>query len=70
MGDASFVPGFSGAATRTSGTIKRIRVENFMCHSNLQIELGPLVNFITDQNGSRFQLSSSILELNCLVLGV
>ncbi|CAI0404528.1 unnamed protein product [Linum tenue] len=23
-----------------------------MCHSNLQIELGPRVNFITGQNGS------------------
>ncbi|CAI0377850.1 unnamed protein product [Linum tenue] len=23
-----------------------------MCHSNLQIELGPRINFITGQNGS------------------
>jgi hypothetical protein len=35
-----------------AGTISRIRLENFMCHSSLQIELGSHVNFITGQNGS------------------
>ncbi|KAF8783892.1 hypothetical protein HU200_000341 [Digitaria exilis] len=34
------------------GTISRIRLENFMCHSSLHIELGEHVNFITGQNGS------------------
>ncbi|CAN1754774.1 Structural maintenance of chromosomes protein 6B [Linum perenne] len=66
MGDAGFVPGFSGPATRTSGTLKRIRVENFMCHSNLQIELGPRVNFITGQNGSG---KSAILTAICVAFG-
>lgn len=36
-----------------AGIIKRIRLENFMCHDNLQIELGEWVNFITGQNGSK-----------------
>jgi hypothetical protein len=35
-----------------AGTIARIRLENFMCHSSLHIELGEHVNFITGQNGS------------------
>lgn len=35
-----------------AGTITRIRLENFMCHSSLQIELGEYLNFITGQNGS------------------
>jgi DNA repair exonuclease SbcCD ATPase subunit len=34
------------------GTISRIRLENFMCHSSLHIELDQHVNFITGQNGS------------------
>lgn len=35
-----------------AGTVSRIRLENFMCHSSLEIELGECVNFITGQNGS------------------
>ncbi|MQM03164.1 hypothetical protein Taro_035939, partial [Colocasia esculenta] len=38
---------------RKAGIISRIRLENFMCHSCLQIEFGDWVNFITGQNGSR-----------------
>lgn len=45
---ASFITQRSG-----SGTILRIKLENFMCHSNLQIEFGEWVNFITGQNGSK-----------------
>lgn len=37
-----------------AGSIRRISVENFMCHSSLTIELGDRVNFITGQNGSTF----------------
>ncbi|EMS60344.1 hypothetical protein TRIUR3_28851 [Triticum urartu] len=37
-----------------AGTISRIRLENFMCHSSLHIELGEHVNFITGQNGNGF----------------
>lgn len=44
-----------------AGTISRIRLENFMCHSSLHIELAEHVNFITGQNGStpRETLASS-----------
>ena len=38
----------------SSGKILRIRLENFMCHSNLEIEFGDWVNFITGQNGSKY----------------
>nr|XP_048320276.1 structural maintenance of chromosomes protein 6A-like [Ziziphus jujuba var. spinosa]XP_048320277.1 structural maintenance of chromosomes protein 6A-like [Ziziphus jujuba var. spinosa]XP_048320278.1 structural maintenance of chromosomes protein 6A-like [Ziziphus jujuba var. spinosa]XP_048320279.1 structural maintenance of chromosomes protein 6A-like [Ziziphus jujuba var. spinosa]XP_048320280.1 structural maintenance of chromosomes protein 6A-like [Ziziphus jujuba var. spinosa] len=40
-----------------AGVVKRIRLENFMCHSHLEIELGDSVNFITGQNGSKAPLS-------------
>ncbi|GAB4844106.1 hypothetical protein Ancab_037413 [Ancistrocladus abbreviatus] len=44
--------GDSRRSSGSAGTIARIRLENFMCHSNLQIEFGDYVNFITGQNGS------------------
>ncbi|KAF7836353.1 structural maintenance of chromosomes protein 6B [Senna tora] len=50
----------------TAGIIKRIRLENFMCHSNLEIELGEWVNFITGQNGSG---KSAILTALCVAFG-
>lgn len=44
-----------------AGIVKKIRLENFMCHNNLEIELGDRVNFITGQNGSKtLSLSLSI----------
>lgn len=46
--ESGYGPQRSGA-----GTITRVRLENFMCHSSLQIELGEWVNFITGQNGSK-----------------
>uniref|UniRef100_A0A0D9XBA2 RecF/RecN/SMC N-terminal domain-containing protein n=1 Tax=Leersia perrieri TaxID=77586 RepID=A0A0D9XBA2_9ORYZ len=49
-----------------AGTISRIRLENFMCHSSLQIELGEHVNFITGQNGSG---KSAILTALCIAFG-
>ncbi|KAF0912252.1 hypothetical protein E2562_013204 [Oryza meyeriana var. granulata] len=49
-----------------AGTISRIRLENFMCHSSLQIELGQHVNFITGQNGSG---KSAILTALCIAFG-
>lgn len=52
--------------TRRAGTIKRIRLENFMCHSSLEIELGEWVNFITGQNGSG---KSAILTALCIAFG-
>ncbi|ELP93381.1 structural maintenance of chromosomes protein, putative [Entamoeba invadens IP1] len=34
------------------GTIKRIELENFMCHRHLLLDLSPQVNFIVGENGS------------------
>lgn len=47
----------------SSGTIVRIRLENFMCHSNLDIEFGDWVNFITGQNGSKSLCTKSLFKL-------
>nr|CAB3456474.1 unnamed protein product [Digitaria exilis] len=49
-----------------AGTISRIRLENFMCHSSLHIELGEHVNFVTGQNGSG---KSAILTALCVAFG-
>ncbi|ONM54062.1 Structural maintenance of chromosomes protein 6B [Zea mays] len=49
-----------------AGTISRIRLENFMCHSSLHIELDKHVNFITGQNGSG---KSAILTALCVAFG-
>ncbi|KAK9144386.1 hypothetical protein Sjap_004289 [Stephania japonica] len=49
-----------------AGVISRIRLENFMCHGSLQIELGEWVNFITGQNGSG---KSAILTALCVAFG-
>ncbi|XP_060667435.1 structural maintenance of chromosomes protein 6A isoform X1 [Ziziphus jujuba] len=49
-----------------AGVVKRIRLENFMCHSHLEIELGDSVNFITGQNGSG---KSAILTALCVAFG-
>ncbi|KAK1578542.1 hypothetical protein Q3G72_031095 [Acer saccharum] len=59
--DSTFASQRTGAAT-----ITRIRLENFMCHSSLQIELGEWVNFITGQNGSG---KSAILTALCIAFG-
>nr|XP_048325795.1 structural maintenance of chromosomes protein 6B isoform X2 [Ziziphus jujuba var. spinosa] len=57
----------SGAFHRPmAGVVKRIRLENFMCHSHLEIELGDSVNFITGQNGSG---KSAILTALCVAFG-
>ncbi|KAH9678473.1 Structural maintenance of chromosomes protein 6B [Citrus sinensis] len=59
--ESGYGPQRSGA-----GTITRVRLENFMCHSSLQIELGEWVNFITGQNGSG---KSAILTALCIAFG-
>ncbi|KAA3460430.1 structural maintenance of chromosomes protein 6B-like [Gossypium australe] len=51
-----------GAQRSGAGTIRRIRLENFMCHSSLEIELGEWVNFIT---GGK----SAILTALCIAFG-
>ncbi|KAI9738343.1 MAG: Structural maintenance of chromosomes protein 6 [Cirrosporium novae-zelandiae] len=35
-----------------AGVVESIQCINFMCHSNLRVTLGPLINFIVGQNGS------------------
>lgn len=35
-----------------TGQIRRVHVENFMCHRKLTVEFGKHVNFVTGQNGS------------------
>lgn len=68
MGDS----GFSSESAHTfqrsgAGTVTRIRLENFMCHSSLQIELGEWVNFITGQNGSKHTVFfPTIFKFECI----
>ncbi|KAI8564575.1 hypothetical protein RHMOL_Rhmol03G0191100 [Rhododendron molle] len=49
-----------------AGIISKIRLENFMCHSNLEIEFGDSINFVTGQNGSG---KSAILTALCVAFG-
>ncbi|KAH9605748.1 hypothetical protein KSS87_010194 [Heliosperma pusillum] len=65
MADFSDQFNFSQRST-TAGTIRRIKLENFMCHSSLEIEFGDRVNFITGQNGSG---KSAILTALCIAFG-
>jgi hypothetical protein len=37
-----------------AGIIERIYLENFLCHSKLDVALGPNLNFIHGKNGSAF----------------
>ncbi|XP_025687133.1 structural maintenance of chromosomes protein 6B isoform X2 [Arachis hypogaea] len=50
----------------TAGTIKKIRLENFMCHENFEMEFGNAVNFVLGQNGSG---KSAILTALCVAFG-
>lgn len=49
-----------------SGVIEEVQMINFMCHANLKIELGPLINFIIGHNGSG---KSAILTALQICLG-
>jgi chromosome segregation ATPase len=52
--------------TNNEGIIERIHLINFMNHANLEVELGPQINFITGPNGSG---KSAILVGLALCLG-
>lgn len=49
-----------------SGIIEEIRCTNFMCHEQLTVTLGPLINFIIGHNGSG---KSAVLTALTLCLG-
>ncbi|KAK6621266.1 hypothetical protein RUM43_011572 [Polyplax serrata] len=49
-----------------AGKIKAIQMTNFMCHSNLEVNLNPGVNFITGLNGSG---KSTVMAALIVVLG-
>lgn len=49
-----------------NGIIESVICQNFMCHTHLEIALGPLINFIIGHNGSG---KSAILTAITLCLG-
>ena len=53
-------------APADNGVIEKITCVNFMCHDNLEVELGPLLNFIVGMNGSG---KSAVLTAITLSLG-
>ena len=53
-------------AVAESGIIQSITCYNFMCHTRLHVELGPLINFIVGENGSG---KSAVLTALTLCLG-
>ncbi|KAL4557168.1 hypothetical protein LXL04_035340 [Taraxacum kok-saghyz] len=64
MADARVFNGPAGALQ--AGVITKIRLENFMCHTHMEIDIGDRVNFITGQNGSG---KSAILTALCIAFG-
>ncbi|TLD15784.1 uncharacterized protein PgNI_00441 [Pyricularia grisea] len=52
--------------TAENGILLRVECVNFMCHERLNVELGPLMNFIVGENGSG---KSAILTAITVCLG-
>ncbi|XP_061353023.1 structural maintenance of chromosomes protein 6A [Gastrolobium bilobum] len=66
MGEPSSSRVYRTIQQPNAGIIKRLRLENFMCHSSHETEFGNHVNFITGQNGSG---KSAILTALCVAFG-
>ena len=45
-------------SSKSCGTIKKLELIDFMCHRNLEVCLGPNINFITGPNGSGKSVST------------
>ena len=59
---------FSKKANKAAenGILESVICENFMCHTHLEVALGPLINFIIGHNGSG---KSAVLTAITLCLG-